>query len=100
MRSAWTVASSAALALMAVPLGCSGGADCIPSLPNTGKPAGDLLIKVQSGHRPGAGPMALAGRLELKAPTGGFDPSIFSAPLTEGQWDVTLVASVGASVHP
>ncbi len=59
---------------------------------------GDLLLKVQGGWI--FAPVALAGRLEVKVPTGGFDPSIYAAPLTEGQWDVALLASAGVSLHP
>lgn len=40
----------------------------------------------------------LAARLEVELPTGHFDPSVFAAPLTEGQLDLTTVLSAGASL--
>lgn len=42
----------------------------------------------------------LAGRVEWKQPTGDFDPSIFSVPLTEGQADLALISSNGVSLYP
>lgn len=44
--------------------------------------------------------IALAGRTEWKLPTGAFDPSIYSAPLTEGQMDLAVYASAGVSLYP
>ncbi len=59
---------------------------------------GDLLLELQAGGA--VGPAAFAATLLVKAPTGGFDPSVFSAPITEGQWDVQPGLSAGLSLHP
>jgi hypothetical protein len=44
--------------------------------------------------------LALSARLEAKLPTGTFDPSVFTAPITEGQLDITPLLSMGASLYP
>lgn len=60
---------------------------------------GDLILSAQAQalRRPR---IALAGRIEWKLPTGRFDPSIYSAPLTEGQMDLAILSSVGVSLYP
>ena len=60
---------------------------------------GDIRVSARAGL-PRLGGWALAGRLEFKVPTGDFDPSVFQAPLTEGQADIGAWLSAGVSLHP
>jgi hypothetical protein len=59
---------------------------------------GDIRLRTQVGWL--IDKFAAAGRLEVKLPTGDFDPLVFSAPLTEGQLDVALMSSFGMSLYP
>ncbi|MEO1338920.1 MAG: hypothetical protein AAFV29_24975, partial [Myxococcota bacterium] len=43
-------------------------------------------------------PVMVGGRVVAKLPTGDFDPSVFSVPLTEGQLDVAGWLSLGVSL--
>ena len=62
---------------------------------------GDLWLSLQAGlPRPILERLQLAARVDLKLPVGDFDPSVFSAPLTEGQVDVNIAALAGVSLHP
>jgi len=60
---------------------------------------GDLSLGLQA-RLPTPGRVALAARLETKLPTGDFDPSAYSVPLTEGQADVAATVSGGLSLWP
>jgi len=42
----------------------------------------------------------VAVRVDWKAPTAKFDPSVYSAPLGEGQSDLAFTASAGVSLFP
>ncbi len=60
---------------------------------------GDLVLSTQTAiltRQTGV----VAGKLEWKLPTGGFDPSVFRAPITEGQMDLALAGSAGLSLYP
>ena len=62
---------------------------------------GDLWLSLQGAPtHPVFERVHLAARVDLKLPVGDFDPSVFSAPLTEGQVDVNVAALVGVSLHP
>ena len=60
---------------------------------------GDLWLTAQ-GALPTWDRYRFAGRVDVKLPVGEFDPSIFAAPLTEGQIDVNLAGLMGVSLHP
>lgn len=60
---------------------------------------GDLTFDVQA-QALQRGPLAVAGRVEWKLPTGDFDPSVYSAPISEGQSDVAVLGSLGLSLFP
>lgn len=57
---------------------------------------GDLRVSIKGGLRFGRWALALSSAVKL--PTGDFDPSVFSAPLTEGQLDVAFAADAGLSL--
>lgn len=60
---------------------------------------GDVRVSAQARLLGGAS-QALAVRVDWKAPTGRFDPSVYAAPLSEGQADVAATISMGTSLHP
>lgn len=57
---------------------------------------GDVRLGIKGGLR--FGPWAIALSSTVKLPTGNFDPSVFSAPLTEGQLDLAFAADAGLSL--
>ncbi len=58
---------------------------------------GDVTVSTQA-RLPLEWPVVLAVRFDAKLPTGDFDPSSFSVPLTEGQLDLTPWVSAGVSL--